>query len=135
MPSYMHSGMSWSKRILLAPGAFKTDNLAQTGTAVCCSDEQLVQQAQQWSILGKDLVSQVTCSEPYEWQGSTEANWEFSEAVRSSNGSEPLHVSVKSTAYCFEMKYGIMQVRLSQANAPYCGLDESPCVAIHAEHS
>lgn len=56
------------------------------------SDEELVKQAKEWSILGKDLVAQVTCAEPYEWQGLTDAQWEFSPDVQASNGSEPLHV-------------------------------------------
>ena len=58
-----------------------------------CSDEELVRKAKEWSIQGKDLVAEVTCSEPYEWSADTEDEWEFSPDVLASNGSEPLHVS------------------------------------------
>ena len=59
---------------------------------MCCSDDQLVRQAKEWSILGKDLVAEVTCAEPYEWTDDTEDEWEFSPDVLASNGTEPLHV-------------------------------------------
>ena len=65
----------------------------------CCSDEELVRQAKEWTILGKDLVAQVTCSEPYEWQDATEKEWEFSPDVQASNGSEPLHVRASTLWY------------------------------------
>jgi hypothetical protein len=33
-----------------------------------------------WTIVGKDLIKEVTCSEPYEWKDSTEQEWEFAPA-------------------------------------------------------
>lgn len=54
--------------------------------------EELVSKTKSWSILGKDLISEVTCSEPYEWKDPTEAEWEFNPAVTNSNGEKPFHV-------------------------------------------
>lgn len=53
--------------------------------------EELVQQTKSWSILGKDLISEVTCSEPYEWKDTTEHEWEFNPAVLTKG--ELFHVS------------------------------------------
>lgn len=58
----------------------------------CCSDEDLVKKANEWTIEGKDLISEVTCSEPYEWKELTDGEWEFSEAVKSKAGGTPFHV-------------------------------------------
>ena len=41
----------------------------------------------------QDLISEVTCKEPYEWKDSTEDEWEFSPSVMSGNGAEPFKVS------------------------------------------
>ena len=30
-------------------------------------------------IVGKDLLNVVTCNEPYEWNESTDKEWEFSD--------------------------------------------------------
>jgi carbamoyl-phosphate synthase small subunit len=54
--------------------------------------EELVAQTKSWSILGKDLISEVTCSEPYEWKDPTEDEWEFNPAVASGKGEKPFHV-------------------------------------------
>jgi hypothetical protein len=33
-----------------------------------------------WTIVGKDLIKEVTCAEPYEWKDPTGEEWEFAEA-------------------------------------------------------
>ena len=47
---------------------------------------------QSWSIVGKDLISEVTCSEPYEWKDPTGVEWEFNEKAQARAGKEPFHV-------------------------------------------
>lgn len=47
----------------------------------------------------QDLISEVTCKEPYEWKDSTEEEWEFSPVVMSGNGAEPFKVSPKFFHY------------------------------------
>ncbi len=49
--------------------------------------------AQSWSIVGKDLISEVTCSEPYEWKDPTGEEWEFNPKAMARAGKEPFHVS------------------------------------------
>ena len=62
-------------------------------TDMTTAAEELVQQTKSWSILGKDLISEVTCSEPYEWKDTTEHEWEFNPNVLARNGEQPFHVS------------------------------------------
>jgi carbamoyl-phosphate synthase small subunit len=54
--------------------------------------EELVQQTKSWSILGKDLISEVTCREPYEWKDPTEDEWEFNPAAKNGKIEKPFHV-------------------------------------------
>lgn len=35
-----------------------------------------------WTIVGKDLLSVVSCTEPYEWKDPTISEWEFSEQAK-----------------------------------------------------
>ena len=48
--------------------------------------------ANSWTIEGKDLISEVTCSEPYEWKATTDEEWEFSKAARERLAKDPFHV-------------------------------------------
>ena len=57
-----------------------------------CSDQQLVDMANEWSIEGKDLISEVTCREPYEWKDLTDEEWEFSKAAKARMEHDPFHV-------------------------------------------
>jgi len=41
---------------------------------------------------GKDLITDVSCSEPYEWKDKTDGEWEFSATVPDSD-AEKFHVS------------------------------------------
>jgi carbamoyl-phosphate synthase small subunit len=45
-----------------------------------CADEELVALTKSWSIVGKDLIKEVTCKEPYEWKETTGSEWEFAPA-------------------------------------------------------
>lgn len=56
------------------------------------SDEELVEMAKSWNIVGQDLISGISIKEPYEWKDPTVEEWEFSAAVKNRNGTEPLHV-------------------------------------------
>jgi hypothetical protein len=50
--------------------------------------------AKSWTIVGKDLLSVVSCKEPYEWRQGTDAEWEFEPKVK--NGAakgNQFHVS------------------------------------------
>lgn len=66
------------------------------------SDDELLDMARSWDIVGMDLISGVTCSEPYEWKDATSAEWDFN-----TNGkdSEKLHV----VAYDFGIKHNILR--------------------------
>lgn len=68
------------------------------------TDEELVAMAKDWTIVGKDMISEVTCAEPYEWTDPTGEEWEWAaEAKASTKGS--LHV----VAYDFGIKHNIMR--------------------------
>ncbi|KAK9866434.1 hypothetical protein WJX84_012101 [Apatococcus fuscideae] len=72
------------------------------------SDEELLKKTKEWSIVGQDLVAQVTCHEAYEWKDPTGENWEYRMAIAADNGStskEPLHV----VAYDFGTKHNILR--------------------------
>ena len=66
---------------------------AQGAWIVTCSDEDLVKQANEWTIEGKDLISEVTCKEPYEWKETTDEEWEFSDPAKTSKAEPSFHVS------------------------------------------
>jgi len=80
------------------------------------SNEQLVKKATEWSILGKDLLKEVTCKEPYEWNTLTEEEWEFEEIMNKktsrSNGDggsgSPSKV-LKVVAYDYGIKSNILK--------------------------
>lgn len=75
-------------------------------------DKELVEKAKSWSILGKDLLAEVTCDRPYIWKGETEDEWEF----MSSNGSGENGAGTKSgtdklrvVAYDYGVKTNILK--------------------------
>lgn len=71
------------------------------------TDEELLDMARTWDIVGKDLITGVSCAEPFEWKDKTEKDWEFSEEV--SHGiTDGFHV----VAYDFGIKHNILR-RLS----------------------
>ena len=46
------------------------------------ADDELAAMAKNWTIVGKDLLSVVSCTEPYEWKDPTDAEWEFNNATK-----------------------------------------------------
>ena len=55
--------------------------------------EELVKMAKSWTIVGKDLLSVVSCTSPYDWQRGTNLEWEFARASSRQGGGAPYHVS------------------------------------------
>lgn len=94
-----------------------TKRLRETGclvgvvaTSDCTkSDAELAAQAKQWTITGKDLLSVVSCTEPYEWKDATDEEWEFApDALADSakaSGGKPYTV----VAYDFGVKHNILR--------------------------
>ena len=98
-----------------------TRQLRDTGSlvGVVCTDAsktdaELAEMASSWSILGKDLLKEVTCKEPYQWRDETEEEWEFQAIV--GGGSDTVATSkagdLKVVAYDFGIKSNILK-RLS----------------------
>lgn len=69
------------------------------------SNEELVAMAKGWTIVGKDLLSVVSCTQPYEWRQGTDSEWEFAPKVKQAPGGGPLHV----VAYDFGIKLNILR--------------------------
>eukprot|EP00882_Tetradesmus_deserticola_P003352 GHRQ01003548.1.p1 GENE.GHRQ01003548.1~~GHRQ01003548.1.p1 ORF type:complete len:464 (+),score=206.82 GHRQ01003548.1:50-1441(+) len=69
------------------------------------SDEELVAMTKNWTIVGKDLLSVVSCKEPYEWKDSTEDEWEFSEGAKEAAAGRKFKV----VAYDFGIKHNILR--------------------------
>jgi hypothetical protein len=55
------------------------------------TDAELVTMAKGWTIVGKDLLSVVSCTEPYEWKDPTGEEWEFNAAT--AKATHKYHVS------------------------------------------
>ncbi|GMH35391.1 hypothetical protein BSKO_03259 [Bryopsis sp. KO-2023] len=68
------------------------------------TDDELIESSRNWKIEGKDLLSVVSCKEPYEWKDPTEEEWEFGNRG-AGNGALPYHV----VAYDFGIKQNIMR--------------------------
>ena len=49
--------------------------------------------------MGKDLISEVTCSEPYEWKDPTGEEWEFNAKAMARAGKQQFHVSLPAAAH------------------------------------
>jgi carbamoyl-phosphate synthase small subunit len=69
------------------------------------SDEKLIEMTKSWTIVGKDLIKEVTCTEPYEWKDTTEDEWEFVNDAKSASNGEPFFV----VAYDFGIKHNILR--------------------------
>mmetsp|Transcript_14066 Transcript_14066/g.24656 ORF Transcript_14066/g.24656 Transcript_14066/m.24656 type:complete len:339 (-) Transcript_14066:342-1358(-) len=68
------------------------------------SDAELLKMARNWTIVGKDLLSVVSCTEPYEWRQGTHHEWEFNRALLQGN-KQKFHV----VAYDFGIKENILR--------------------------
>ena len=69
------------------------------------SDEKLIEMTKSWSIVGKDLIKEVTCTEPYEWKDPTGEEWEFALDAKSASNGKPFFV----VAYDFGIKHNILR--------------------------
>ncbi|CAH2080539.1 unnamed protein product [Thlaspi arvense] len=66
------------------------------------TDEKLLKMSRGWDIVGVDLISGVSCKEPYEWTDRTDSEWEFS---ADGKPGETFHV----IAYDFGVKHNILR--------------------------
>jgi carbamoyl-phosphate synthase small subunit len=69
------------------------------------TDEELVTMCKAWTIVGKDMISEVTSKETYEWSEATDAEWEWSGPAKTSTGKDQYHV----VCYDFGIKQNIMR--------------------------
>eukprot|EP00271_Cylindrocystis_brebissonii_P009237 TRINITY_DN23939_c0_g1_i1.p1 TRINITY_DN23939_c0_g1~~TRINITY_DN23939_c0_g1_i1.p1 ORF type:complete len:455 (+),score=96.53 TRINITY_DN23939_c0_g1_i1:136-1500(+) len=68
------------------------------------TDEELLTAAREFNIVGKDLITPVTCEKPYLWEDKTGSNWEFSPVAKEAETSK-YHV----VAYDFGVKHNILR--------------------------
>lgn len=68
------------------------------------TDDELMEMAKTWKIVGKDLISDASCTEPYEWKDKTDSEWEFSPNVPDADDTK-FHV----VAYDFGVKQNILR--------------------------
>ncbi|XP_057496988.1 carbamoyl-phosphate synthase small chain, chloroplastic [Actinidia eriantha] len=66
------------------------------------TDEELLEMSRTWDIVGVDLISGVSCKDPYEWVDKLDSQWEFSFGRRE---GEAFHV----IAYDFGIKQNILR--------------------------
>ncbi|KDD76846.1 small chain of carbamoyl-phosphate synthase [Helicosporidium sp. ATCC 50920] len=74
-------------------------------TEMAAPAAELAQQSREWTIVGKDLIREVTCREPYLWNDPTGVEWEFAPSVLGSDGAPRFHV----VAYDFGIKHNILR--------------------------
>lgn len=55
-----------------------------------------------WTIVGQDLLSVVSCKEPYEWKDLTEEEWEFSGDAKQSAAATK-HFKVRLWNYLLQI--------------------------------
>ncbi|KAJ6827682.1 putative carbamoyl-phosphate synthase small chain, chloroplastic isoform X3 [Iris pallida] len=65
------------------------------------TDDELLEVARKWKIVGVDLISGVSCTAPYVWSEETDTNWEFIDRKL----GETFHV----VAYDFGIKHNILR--------------------------
>ncbi|GBF96248.1 carbamoyl-phosphate synthase S chain [Raphidocelis subcapitata] len=89
-----------------------TKRLRETGCLVGAisteadkSDAELLAMAKNWTIVGKDLLSVVSCTEPYEWKDATDSEWEFNANTATQAGGKKFTV----VAYDFGIKQNILR--------------------------
>eukprot|EP00227_Mantoniella_beaufortii_P019275 CAMPEP_0197578954 /NCGR_PEP_ID=MMETSP1326-20131121/3042_1 /TAXON_ID=1155430 /ORGANISM="Genus nov. species nov., Strain RCC2288" /LENGTH=437 /DNA_ID=CAMNT_0043142261 /DNA_START=174 /DNA_END=1487 /DNA_ORIENTATION=- len=70
------------------------------------TDADLVAMAKDWTIVGKDMISEVTCKAPYEWSAETDEEWEWAANAKvKTTPAGTYHV----VAYDFGIKSNIMR--------------------------
>ena len=86
------------------------------------SNEELTKMANDWTILGKDLISEVTCKEPYEWKDLTDEEWEFSKAAQAQAAEKPFNVRVHASIYSKRMVLVVCYARKIRRNVPFSSI-------------
>jgi carbamoyl-phosphate synthase small subunit len=85
---------------------------------IVCTDASipsadLVKKCGEWSILGKDLLKEVTCKEPYQWKANTEEEWEFEDLNnllgKNERFSKGKGKGLKVVAYDYGIKSNILK--------------------------
>jgi len=71
--------------------------------------EELVAKTKEWSILGKDLISEVTCSKPYKWVDTTDEEWEAGLVLKAKRSLAAGGGPFKIAAYDFGIKTNILR--------------------------
>ncbi|KAH9717813.1 Carbamoyl-phosphate synthase small chain [Citrus sinensis] len=66
------------------------------------SDQELLEMSRSWDIVGIDLISDVSCKEPFEWVESTKPDWDFNNHERNSK-------TYRVIAYDFGIKHNILR--------------------------
>ena len=75
-------------------------------TDASVSDEALVEMTKSWSIVGQDLIKEVTCQAPYVWT-ETSGAWEFSDDARNAKTAET--PPFKVVCYDYGIKLNILR--------------------------
>ena len=68
------------------------------------TDDELLSMTKSWSIEGKDLISEVTTEAAYDWDGRTDAEWEFNDDLLRDRGA-----GFRVTAIDFGIKTNILR--------------------------
>ena len=68
------------------------------------TDEELVEMCKNWTIVGKDMISEVTAKETYEWKDATGAEWEWAQDAKDSVAN-----TYDVVCYDFGIKHNIMR--------------------------
>lgn len=68
------------------------------------TDDELIEMSKNWKIVGKDLITDSSCKEPYEWKDKTDGEWEFSTTIPDGD-AQKFHV----VAYDFGIKQNILR--------------------------
>ncbi|MDA9098851.1 glutamine-hydrolyzing carbamoyl-phosphate synthase small subunit [bacterium] len=68
------------------------------------TDEELVTMCKEWTIVGKDMISEVSSKEQYEWTDPTGAEWEWAQMAKDSKEG-----TYNVVCYDFGIKHNIMR--------------------------
>jgi carbamoyl-phosphate synthase small subunit len=68
------------------------------------TDDELVEMCKNWTIVGKDMISEVSSKETYEWKETTGAEWEWAQDAKDS-----VENSYNVVCYDFGIKHNIMR--------------------------
>ena len=96
-------------KLLRVSGSLKGVIAVGEGGSSALDERKLVEQAREWSGLeGVDMVSEVTCREPYRWTQGFRSP--FSECFRANRRKERLGEGLRIAAFDFGIKYNILRI-------------------------